>query len=165
MTLSFLEIVLGIDNIIFISIVAGKLPVKQQRKARNLGLLLAMFFRIGLLLSITWIISLKDPVLTIPAVKGIWDTGIALSYKDLILIAGGLFLIVKSTLEIHHKLKDELKISGHTFLESKHPPSPLRYLQKLFRRFHTLLIRYRLRDIGMRAEQHALLLLQGIDGG
>jgi predicted tellurium resistance membrane protein TerC len=98
MTLTFLEIVLGIDNIIFISIVAGKLPKHQQRRARNLGLLLAMFFRIGLLLSITWIISLKNPVLTIPAVKGIWDTVIALSYKDLILIAGGLFLIVKSTL-------------------------------------------------------------------
>lgn len=104
LTLSFLEIVLGIDNIIFISIVAGKLPKHQQRRARNLGLLLAMFFRIGLLLSITWIISLKDPVITIPAVKGIWDTAIALSYKDLILIAGGLFLIIKSTLEIHHKL-------------------------------------------------------------
>jgi predicted tellurium resistance membrane protein TerC len=110
MTLTFLEIVLGIDNIIFISIVAGKLPKHQQRRARNLGLLLAMFFRIGLLLSITWIISLKDPVLTIPAVKGIWDTGIALSYKDLILIAGGLFLIVKSTLEIHQKLSYEEKV-------------------------------------------------------
>jgi predicted tellurium resistance membrane protein TerC len=104
LTLSFLEIVLGIDNIIFISIVAGKIPEHQQRKARNLGLLLAMFFRIGLLLGISWIIGLKDPVLMIPSLKGIWDGAIALSYKDLILIAGGLFLIVKSTLEIHHKL-------------------------------------------------------------
>jgi len=110
LTLCFLEIVLGIDNIIFISIVAGKLAKHQQRKARNLGLLLAMFFRIGLLLSITWIISLKDPVLTIPSMKGIWEARIALSYKDLILIAGGLFLIVKSTLEIHQKLSQNQKI-------------------------------------------------------
>jgi predicted tellurium resistance membrane protein TerC len=110
MTLSFLEIVLGIDNIIFISIVAGKLPKNQQRKARNLGLVLAMFFRIGLLLSITWIIGLKDPVLTIPSLKGVWEGAISLSYKDLILIAGGLFLIVKSTLEIHHKLSAKEKV-------------------------------------------------------
>jgi predicted tellurium resistance membrane protein TerC len=119
-TLSFLEIVLGIDNIIFISIVAGKLPKNQQRRARNLGLLLAMFFRIGLLLCITWIIGLKDPVITIPAVEGVWNDALALSYKDLILIAGGLFLIVKSTLEIHHKLsqnengeeKKNVKVTG-----------------------------------------------------
>lgn len=107
LTLSFLEIVLGIDNIIFISIVAGKLPKSKQRLARNLGLLLAMFFRIGLLFSITWIISLKDPVLTIPTIEGISDMPFSLSYKDLILIAGGIFLIVKSTLEIHHKLKKD----------------------------------------------------------
>jgi predicted tellurium resistance membrane protein TerC len=104
-TLCFLEIVLGIDNIIFISIVAGKLPMTKQRLARNLGLLLAMFFRIALLLSITWIIGLKEPVLTIPAIADILEEPLMLSYKDLILIAGGLFLIVKSTLEIHHKLK------------------------------------------------------------
>lgn len=112
LTLSFLEIVLGIDNIIFISIVAGKLPKEKQRLARNLGLLLAMFFRIGLLFSITWIIGLKDPVLTIPAVEGLSDGPFQLSYKDLILIAGGLFLIVKSTLEIHHKLKQPEKIES-----------------------------------------------------
>ncbi|MGE5520934.1 MAG: TerC family protein [Candidatus Dadabacteria bacterium] len=105
LTLSFLEIVLGIDNIIFISIVAGKLPQVQQRRARNLGLLLAMVFRIGLLLSISWIISLKDPILTIAAVEGLTKDALELSIKDLILIAGGVFLIVKSTLEIHHKLK------------------------------------------------------------
>ena len=103
LTLTFLEIVLGIDNIIFISIVAGKLPKHQQQKARNLGLLLAMLFRIGLLLSISWIIGLKDPVLTIPSLEGILDETIDLSWKDLILIAGGLFLIVKSTLEINNK--------------------------------------------------------------
>jgi predicted tellurium resistance membrane protein TerC len=104
-TLSFLEIVLGIDNIIFISIVAGKLPKQQQRRARNIGLLLAMLFRVGLLLCINWIISLTNPVATIPALEGLSKEPIALSVKDLILIAGGVFLIVKSTLEIHYKLK------------------------------------------------------------
>lgn len=104
LTLSFLEIVLGIDNIIFISIVAGKLPKQQQRRARNVGLLLAMLFRIGLLLCINWIIGLKDPVLSIPSIKGLSDLPLDLSIKDLILLAGGIFLIVKSTLEIHHKL-------------------------------------------------------------
>ena len=104
-TLCFLEIVLGIDNIIFISIVAGKLPAKQQRNARNVGLLLAMLFRSGLLLCINWIIGLKDPIFTIPALEGVFNTPMPLSVKDLILIAGGIFLIVKSTLEIHHKLQ------------------------------------------------------------
>lgn len=105
LTLSFLEIVLGIDNIIFISIVAGKLPKQQQRRARNIGLLLAMLFRVGLLLCINWIISLKDPVISIPSVKGLSEQSVDLSIKDLILLAGGIFLIVKSTLEIHHKLR------------------------------------------------------------
>jgi predicted tellurium resistance membrane protein TerC len=104
LTLCFLEIVLGIDNIIFISIVAGKLPAAQQRKARNTGLLLAMVFRVLLLLSINWIIGLKEAVFTLPHVKGLTDGPIGLSWKDLILIAGGIFLIIKSTLEIHHKL-------------------------------------------------------------
>ena len=108
LTLSFLEIVLGIDNIIFISIVAGKLPKSQQRKARNLGLLLAMVFRVGLLLCINWIIGLKDPVISIASIPGIADEGLHLSIKDLILIAGGIFLIVKSTLEIHHKFLKNL---------------------------------------------------------
>lgn len=107
LTLSFLEIVLGIDNIIFISIVAGKLPNNQQRRARNIGLMLAMLFRVGLLLCINWIIGLKEPVLTIPAIPGMSASELALSYKDLILIAGGLFLIIKSTLEIHHKFQQE----------------------------------------------------------
>ncbi|MEO6948607.1 MAG: TerC family protein [Ginsengibacter sp.] len=105
LTLTFLEIVLGIDNIIFISILSGKLPLNRQRAARNIGLLLAMIFRVGLLLSINWIISFKDPVLTIPTFNGISDGPLELSIKDLILLAGGLFLIVKSTLEIHHKLR------------------------------------------------------------
>jgi predicted tellurium resistance membrane protein TerC len=105
LTLSFLEIVLGIDNIIFISIVAAKLPRHQQRRARNTGLLLAMIFRVALLLCINWIISLTDPVATLPAWEGLSKEPLSLSIKDLILVAGGLFLIVKSTLEIHHKLK------------------------------------------------------------
>ncbi|MEO6549662.1 MAG: TerC family protein [Ferruginibacter sp.] len=107
LTLTFLEIVLGIDNVIFISIVAGKLPKEQQRRARNIGLTLAMLFRIGLLLCINWIISLKDPVVTIPAYEALTSKSIPLSYKDLILIAGGIFLIVKSTLEIHHKFRSD----------------------------------------------------------
>lgn len=105
LTLTFLEIVLGIDNIIFISIVSGKLPANRQRAARNIGLILAMLFRVGLLLCINWIISFKDPVFTIPSLKGISEEPLGLSIKDLILFAGGLFLIFKSTLEIHHKLR------------------------------------------------------------
>jgi len=107
LTLTFLEIVLGVDNIIFISIVSDKLPEKQQRSARNIGLLLAMIFRSCLLLGINWIIGLKDPVLTLPFSFNKEEAELALSYKDLILLAGGIFLIVKSTLEIHHKLQRE----------------------------------------------------------
>lgn len=107
LTLSFLEIVLGIDNIVFISIVAGKLPKNRQRSARNIGLMLAMIFRVGLLLCINWIIGLKEPVLSIPSLEGISENGLDLSYKDLILIAGGIFLILKSTLELRHKFQKE----------------------------------------------------------
>ena len=104
LTLTFLEIVLGVDNIIFISIISDKLSPDKQRKARNIGLMLAMGFRILLLLTITWIMRLKEPLFTIPFIK---QEGIpvGISWKDLILIAGGLFLVVKSTLEIHHKLE------------------------------------------------------------
>ena len=109
LTLTFLEIVLGIDNVIFISIVADKLPKERQRSSRNIGLMLAMLFRIGLLLCISWIIGLKDPVVSIPPFSGIVENGLDLSFKDLILIAGGLFLIIKSTLEIHHKFQKEEK--------------------------------------------------------
>lgn len=97
LTLTFMEIVLGIDNIIFISLVAGSLPKEQQRKARLGGLSAALVMRVLLLLSITWIIGLTEPVLTIK--------GFELSWRDLILIAGGVFLLVKSTLEIHHKVE------------------------------------------------------------
>lgn len=99
LTLTFMEIVLGIDNIIFISLVAGKLPEDQQKKARIGGLALALIMRILLLLSITWIIGLTEPVLTLG--------GFELSWRDLILIGGGVFLLVKSTLEIHHKVEGQ----------------------------------------------------------
>lgn len=105
LTLSFLEIVLGVDNIIFISIVASKLREDQQEKARKLGLTLAMFFRIGLLLGITWMIRLTTPLFTIGFIKDHEGLSIGISWKDIILFAGGVFLIAKSTLEIHHKLE------------------------------------------------------------
>ena len=79
--------------------------MQQQRKARNIGLLLAMIFRVGLLLCINWIISLKDPVLTIAPLMGLTTENLPLSVKDLLLIAGGIFVIIKSTLEIYHKLQ------------------------------------------------------------
>jgi predicted tellurium resistance membrane protein TerC len=97
LTLTFLEIVLGIDNIVFISITAGRLPKGQQGKARTLGILLALAVRIGLLFGVSWITGLKDPVVSF----GDFD----LSFRDLILMAGGLFLIGKSTSEIHAKLE------------------------------------------------------------
>jgi len=109
LTLTFLEIILGVDNIIFISIVANKLPEAQQQKARYLGLLLAMGFRILLLLTITWIIRLTVPVITIGFIKTDDGTPFGLSWKDIILLLGGLFLIIKSTLEIHHKLENAIK--------------------------------------------------------
>ncbi len=103
LTLTFLEIVLGVDNIIFISIVSDKLDPAHQKKARNIGLILAMLFRIALLLTITWILRLKEPLFEIPFIES-EGKPIGISIKDLILMAGGLFLVVKSTLEIHHKL-------------------------------------------------------------
>lgn len=113
LTLTFLEIVLGVDNIIFISIVAGKLPHHQQKQARTLGLTLALFFRVALLLGITWIITLTDPVFSIGFLQEEGHS-MGISVKDLILIGGGLFLLFKSTSEIHNKLEGEdedLKVS------------------------------------------------------
>ncbi len=104
LTLTFLEIVLGVDNIIFISIISDKLEEYQQKKARTIGLVLAMLFRIGLLLTITWILRLQDPLFFIPFIKS-EGAAIGISIKDLILMAGGIFLIFKSTLEIHAKLE------------------------------------------------------------
>jgi predicted tellurium resistance membrane protein TerC len=101
-TLTFLEIVLGVDNIIFISILSGKLPPEQQARARRLGLLAAMLMRIALLFSLAWIIRLTAPWFTI--------IGQEISGRDLILILGGLFLLGKATYEIHDKLEGE---QGH----------------------------------------------------
>ena len=104
-TLSVLEIVLGIDNVVFVSILAGKLPGDQRERARKLGMFLAMFIRILLLLSITWVMGLTAPLFRL---FGVGPTG-----RDLILIIGGLFLIAKSTHEIHLKLEgDEHETSG-----------------------------------------------------
>ncbi len=97
LTLFVLEIVLGVDNVIFISILASKLPVEQQAKARNLGLTLAMLIRIILLFAATWIISLKEDLFVI--------AGFGFSGRDLILILGGGFLIYKAVREIHEKLE------------------------------------------------------------
>ena len=97
LTLTGLEIVLGIDNIIFISILAGKLPPEQQGKARQTGLMLALITRIALLASIAWMAKLTTPLFTL--------LGHGVSGRDLILIIGGLFLLVKSTMEIHEKLE------------------------------------------------------------
>ena len=99
LTLTLLEIVLGIDNVIFISILAGKLPKEQQAKARQTGLMLALVTRILLLCSISWVMGLTKVLFTLPVL----DTGI--TGKSLILFAGGLFLIGKSVMEIHEKLE------------------------------------------------------------
>jgi predicted tellurium resistance membrane protein TerC len=98
-TLTALEIVLGIDNIIFISILSDRLPPHQRAKARIIGLGLAMFTRIALLFSLTWLMKMTTPLFSIP--------GTEISGRDLILIAGGLFLMGKSTVEIHDKLESE----------------------------------------------------------
>ena len=98
-TLTFLEIILGVDNVIFISILSGKLPASQQLKARRTGLVAAMVMRIALLMSIAWIVRLTAPLFTV--------LGQAISGRDLILIGGGLFLLGKATLEIHERLEGE----------------------------------------------------------
>jgi predicted tellurium resistance membrane protein TerC len=98
-TLTFLEIILGVDNVIFISILASKLPAPEQAKARRVGLMAAMVMRIGLLMSIAWIIRLTAPLFTM--------VGVDISGRDLILLGGGLFLLGKATLEIHDGLEGE----------------------------------------------------------
>ncbi len=111
-TLVLLEVVLGLDNVIFISIVAARLPVNQQKKARRWGLVLAMFLRLALLGVISLILKLEGNLFTV--------FSIGISGKDLILIGGGLFLIYKSATEIHHKMEGEegdtsKKIKAHSF--------------------------------------------------
>ncbi|MCE7923753.1 MAG: TerC family protein [Haliscomenobacteraceae bacterium CHB4] len=109
LTLTFLEIVLGVDNIIFLSIISNKLPAADQPKARNIGLILAMVLRIVLLFGITWVMSLNKVLLPLDFLSG-WDEShpgehAGLTGQGLILFVGGLFLLWKATTEIHHKLE------------------------------------------------------------
>lgn len=97
LTLTLLEIVLGIDNIVFIAILVGRLPEEQRQRARIIGLALAMVTRIALLLSLVWLMGLTEPLFTV--------LGEALSGRDLILLGGGAFLLAKSTMEIHNSLE------------------------------------------------------------
>jgi predicted tellurium resistance membrane protein TerC len=100
-TLTVMEIVLGIDNIVFISVIVGRIPPENAKRARQIGLVLALVFRIVFLLTLVWLIGLTTPVLSV--------FGQGLSWRDLVLLAGGLFLIFKATREIHHDVegKDE----------------------------------------------------------
>ena len=102
-TLTLLEIVLGIDNIVFIAILAGKLPAEQQKKARQLGLSLALITRVLLLCALAWMVQLTRPLFTLPLFGKDWG----LSGRDIILLVGGLFLLYKATHEIHEKLEGE----------------------------------------------------------
>ena len=113
-TLTVLEIVLGIDNIVFISILASKLPITQQARGRNLGLALAMITRILLLLSLTWIMRLTTPLFDI--------AGHGFSGRDLILLLGGIFLIWKSVHEIHQRLEGESAVARKARDLAKHGP-------------------------------------------
>lgn len=114
LTLTFLEIVLGIDNIIFIAIAAGKLPAEQQKKATNIGLILAMVMRIALLFGISYLIAMSEPWFHFGEEGSTWHG--AFSGQSLILIVGGIFLIYKSTSEIRHKIEgdaeDEKMVEG-----------------------------------------------------
>ena len=116
-TLTGMEIVLGIDNIIFLAILAGRLPKEQRGYARQIGLILALGTRLVLLFSISWILSLHQIVLTLPEWVAKTEEAREISWKDLILLAGGLFLIAKSTFEIHHKLE------GHPEGHPDHSPN------------------------------------------
>ncbi|MGV6393320.1 TerC family protein [Pseudomonas caspiana] len=107
-TLVVMEVVLGIDNLIFISILTNKLPAHQQQKARRLGIGMALFLRLGLLSTVAWIVQLTEPVIDI--------LGQVFSWKDMILIAGGLFLVWKATTEIHHSV--DVKTEAEKKIES-----------------------------------------------
>lgn len=118
LTLTFLEIVLGVDNIIFLSIISNKLPAADQPKARNIGLILAMVLRIVLLFGITWVMSLNKVLLPLDFLSG-WDEShpgehAGLTGQGLILFVGGLFLLWKATTEIHHKLESPQKMDDPT---------------------------------------------------
>ncbi|RZK50682.1 MAG: TerC family protein [Pedobacter sp.] len=122
LTLTVLEIVLGIDNIVFISILSGKLPAHQQKKARQWGLALAMITRILLLLSLSWVMGLTAEVFNAAGLVGIsdaeWVQKLSISGRDIILLVGGLFLIYKSTHEIHNKLEGEEEVNGNIKVHS-----------------------------------------------
>jgi predicted tellurium resistance membrane protein TerC len=124
-TLTVLELVLGIDNIVFISILSGKLPAEQQPKARYIGLTLALLMRVILLFSLSWVMGLTAPLFSIPVVNH------PVSGRDLILIIGGLFLIGKSTHEIHGSLEGE---EGHAS-------------KKVFASFASVIVQITLLDI------------------
>jgi predicted tellurium resistance membrane protein TerC len=115
LTLTFLEIVLGIDNIIFISIIADKLPTDQQKRARNIGLSIALVMRLGLLFAISWMMRLTNPVINVPFLNdpNVAGQPLALSWKDIILIGGGLFLIYKTVKELLHKIKGKANAVGN----------------------------------------------------
>ena len=104
LTLTSLEIVLGVDNVVFLAILAGKLPADERARARLIGLSLAMFLRIGLLLGLSWVIRLTAPLFTVLSNE--------ISGRDLILIGGGLFLIAKSTYEMHHRMEDPKTVAA-----------------------------------------------------
>ena len=115
-TLAALEVVLGIDNIVFISILVGKLPEGRRGRARRVGLLVAMVARIALLMSIYWVLRLDKPLFEVPALGDLLnEEAVKFTGKDLILLAGGLFLIFKATKEIHHK------VGGHESAAGEHP--------------------------------------------
>ncbi len=127
-TLTVMEVVLGIDNIVFLSILTGKLPPEQRPRARQIGLGLALGARVLLLLAITWIMGLTKPFFEIPTM-GLFKapeghTGLPISGKDLILLVGGLFLMFKAVKEIHHK------VDGHESASGQHP-DPARGLAKV----------------------------------
>jgi predicted tellurium resistance membrane protein TerC len=105
LTLTFMEVVLGIDNIVFISIIVSRLPKEQQGKGRTIGLMLALVFRVILLLFISYIVQAKEPLFTVNL--PFTENELAVSIRDLILFVGGLFLLAKSTTEIHNKLEGE----------------------------------------------------------
>ncbi len=113
LTLTAMEVVLGIDNIIFISILVERLPEGSREKARKLGILLALVMRLGLLFSISWVMGLKDELFEV--------AGKGFSGRDLILLGGGLFLIGKSTFEIHHKVEGDPE--GDVKERAEHHPS------------------------------------------
>lgn len=123
LTLTMMEIVLGIDNIIFIAILVARLPLKDQPRIRNLGIALALIIRIGLLFSISWIMTLQEPLFSV--------FGKAFSGRDLILLGGGLFLIAKSTFEIHHKVEGDPEHALPDDAHSKKKTSPWAMLMQI----------------------------------